>query len=157
MIIPVDPPSGPAISSSSDDDSDIGIRRQFKTMRARLVELEKLYATRFQHQVPTATSVKKQPLGERCKFHLHVIVYNHADRVECATCEEPLSPIAVLREFANQERHFADQLEHLRQEKAALGQEVEALKKQRNALRSAVRKAGGKPVERWDLRKDSSE
>lgn len=140
-------------SIASDDDSDIGIRRQWKQMRARLAELERLYASRFQYQVPTTTiAVRDTALGAKCQLHLHVKVSMHAARVECADCGAPLDPLQVLREFAREERHFADQLEHLRQEKANLGKEIEALKKQKQNLRNQVRKAGGTPVERWQLK-----
>lgn len=150
MNIPIDqrPPS-----IVTDDESDVGIRRQFKAMKARLLELEHLYASRHQYQVPTATRVKKPSYFDgKCKLHLHIEVDMHSAVVECADCGVPLDPLQVLREFAREERHFADQLEHLREEKAALAKEVAELKKQRLSLRGAVRKAGGKPIERWQIK-----
>ncbi len=146
-------PAPEAQSIAADDDSDIGIRRQFRAMKARLQELETLYASRFKHQVPTATSIKAKPI-KQCRLHLHVVVHDHAAIVECADCHAPLDPLHVLREFAHEERHFADQLEHLRQEKANLRKEIEALKKQKAALRSGVRRAGGTPIEPWQIKED---
>lgn len=140
-------------SVAADDDTDIGRARQFKAMKARLLELERLYASRFQYQVPTTTiAVRDTALGAKCQLHLHVKVSMHAARVECADCGAPLDPLQVLREFACEERHFADQLEHLRQEKADLGKEIEALKKQKQNLRNQVRRAGGKPIGRWQIK-----
>lgn len=150
MNIPID--NQPS-SIATDDESDVGIRRQFRTMKARLLELERLYSSRFQYQVPTTTILQRESLvGSKCKFHLHVKVSMHSAIVECADCKAPLDALQVLREFARDERHFADQLEHLRQEKADLHKEIEALKKQKQNLRNAVRKAGGKPIERWQLK-----
>jgi len=142
----------PSITDGSEDESDIGIRRQFRAMKARLAELEHLYASRYQHQVPTTTRVGGTHLGGKCQIHMHVVVDMHAAVVECADCGAPLDPLQVLREFAREERHFADQFEHLRKEKADLGTEIEALKKQKQNLRNAVRKAGGKPIERWQIK-----
>jgi len=151
--IPIDqrPPS-----IVTDDESDVGIRRQFRAMKARLLELEHLYASKFRHQVPTAIALTRPGyLDGKCKFHLHVKVDMHKAIVECADCGAPLDLLQVLREFANEERHFADQLEHLRQEKANLGTEVEALKKQKQNLRNQVRRAGGKPIERWKIKDEA--
>jgi len=72
--------------------------------------------------------------------------------VECAVCHEELDPLEVLREYVREERQFAQCLEHLRDETSELRREVEALKKQKAALRAAVRKAGGEPIESWQVR-----
>lgn len=150
MNIPIDQRPESIVT---DDESDVGIRRQWKAMKARLLELEHLYASRFQFQVPTATSVTKPSfLDGKCSLHLRVKVSMHKAVVECSDCGAPLDPLQVLREFARGERHFANQLEHLRQEKANLGMEVEALKKQKQNLRGQIRKAGAKPLERWQLK-----
>lgn len=138
-------------SISTDDESDIGIRRQFRAMKSRLAELEGV-AARFADRVPTATSLLRQPIGQRCGFHLHVVVYEHSKRVECADCKEPLDPLDVLRQFARAERSFADTLDHLLKQRTDLNREIEALKKQKQSLRNAVRKAGGKPIERWQIK-----
>jgi hypothetical protein len=148
MLIPIDN-QPPSIDS---DESDLGRVREFRRMKARLSELETLYASRFKFQVPTATSIKQQPLEKRCSQHLHVVVSLHAARVECAECGEPLDPIDVLRQFANTERTFADSLEHLREERSALFKEIEALKKQKQNLRNSIRKAGARPIERWQIK-----
>lgn len=149
MTIIVPPPKPSSISS--DDESDIGIRREYKRMKGRLAELERLYATGARNRVPTATSVQQPPLGAKCEFHLHVIVNTHSAEVTCSDCGAPLEPLQVLREFATEERQFAQNLEHLRREKAELHKEIEALKKQRLAMRAKVRKAGGRPLERWEI------
>lgn len=154
MNIPID--NRPPSITSSDEDSDIGKAREFKRMKSRLAELELMYSTRFQFQVMTALTERRRSLA-RCGIHPHIIVDDHSNRVECAECGEEMDPIDVLRQFANQERTFAHQLEHLRKEKSDLGVEVEALKKQKAALRSAVRKLGGTPVERWQIKAPSDD
>lgn len=138
-------------SIDSDDESDIGIRRQHRAMKTRLAELELLYSTRFRFQVPTAITEAESKHGPRCGLHRHVVVSMRTPLVRCAQCGESLDALDVLREFTREERTFAFALEHLRQERSDLAKEVAALKKQRQNLRNAVRKAGGKPVERWNL------
>ena len=131
-----------------DDEDDSPQAREFRRMKARLEELELLCVSLAPERVPTATSWNDQ----RCSFHLHVIVHEHAAIVECSQCHQPLDPLEVLRQFAKRERRFADSLEHLRKEQRDLLKQIEALKKQRNSLRSAVRRVGGTPLEPWDLK-----
>lgn len=149
LSVTMDHPEAP-----SSDESDIGIRRQFKAMRTRLQELELLYATRFRHQVPVSISELKTEHGLKCGFHQHVTVSMITPSVQCGACGEELDPLDVLRQFTKEERSFAFTLEHLRKETADLRAEVVALKKQKAALRTAVRKAGGKPIENWQVRRE---
>lgn len=131
--------STPAPSS---DESDIGIRRQFKAMRARLQELEALYAGRFRYQVPTALTEREiGPHGLKCGFHPHVTISMRTPTVRCTVCDTRLDPIEVLRDFARDERNFAHTLEHLRTERATLSKEVEDLKRQRANLRAQIKRA----------------
>lgn len=135
----IDQPEAP-----TSDESDIGIRRQFKAMQTRLQELELLYATRFKHQVPVSIS-ELETKHMRCGFHQHVTVSMRTSIVRCTKCGEALDPLDVLRQFTKEERTFAFTLEYLRKETTDLRAEVAALKKQKAALRAAVRKAGGEP------------
>lgn len=137
LSVPLDKPESP-----SSDDSNIGIRRQFRQMKARLEELELLYATRFRHQVPTSSSaVPEVHGGSRCGFHPHVIVSMKRPSVTCSTCGVTLDALDVLREYARGERAFAHTLEHLRQEHTRLSKEIDHLKRARANLRSQIKRA----------------
>lgn len=144
MSITIDPPELSIVS----DDHDIGRARKTKQLEARIAQLEANLAAVSGVTVPTATIAKPAP-NPSCRYHLKVVVSEHANRVECGICGEPLSPIAVLRQFAHEERRFAHTIEALRQERIDLRKEIEALKKQKQGLRNAVRKAGGVPVNRY--------
>lgn len=145
-VLDMTPPS----LSAAEDVDDLGRMRELKRMRARLSELETLYASRFRFQVPTALSTREQV--KRCSVHPHVVVDDHAAKVTCSECGAQLDPLDVLRQFARHERSFAFTLEHLRHEKDGLTKEITELKRQKSQLRSAIRKAGGKPVESWHIR-----
>lgn len=131
----------PVGTIESDDESDIGMRRQYRVIKARVAELELLHATRFRFQVPTATTEAETKHGLRCGFHPHVVVSQTTPHVSCAVCGEELSPLDVLRQFSIEERNFAMGLEHLRREAADLRVAVERLKRERQNLRAAVKRA----------------
>ena len=143
MRIEIDGSPG-SIAAADGDDSDIGIRRKYKAMQRRLVELETLYATRFRNQVPTATTELKSKHGLACGFHPHVSVSMNTPEVECTACGKQLDPLEVLRQFARNERQFAHQLEHLRNEREKLQQEIAELKRQRSNLKQQVKRAAAK-------------
>lgn len=138
--IPAEVPKGPA----DVDDSDIGVRRENKRLRARLVELETMVKTRLGRVVPTSTTMPQdfeEKHGLKCGFHPNVIVSMKTPRVECAVCGEKLDALDVLREFARHERHFAQTLEHLRKETSELRAEVPKLKRTLSDLRSRIKRA----------------
>lgn len=90
---------------------------------------------------------------EMCKYHLHIVVDEHAPVVECSDCGTVLDAHQVLLQLATQERTFRSWTEHYIKERHELHAECEALRKLKARLRADCRKVDKKaPVERWQLK-----
>lgn len=108
--------------------------------RARLEELEALYASCFRYQVPTTIRDPVEQHGYKCGSPPNIIVSERTSLVACAVCGAPLDPLDILRQYTRKERQFAFTLERLRQERSELGTEVEQLKTLRSRLRSDIKR-----------------
>jgi hypothetical protein len=135
----MDTPTEPVL----DDNSDIGVRRELKRMKGRVVELELLVATQLQHIVPTNITTARDKHGLACGLHPHVTVSLTTTRVVCTICGEHLDALDVLRSYATAERSFAMNLEHLREECSKLRAELISLRNERASLKSQIKRKKG--------------
>lgn len=123
---------------------DLGKERELRELRGKVSALTDKLAVYEKRLIAPVTSVERYEEEHRkCSFHLRVFVSMETASVTCQECGAELSPLDVLREFANGERRFVEHINHLREERSKLAIEVEQLKTQRSSLRSQIRKKGG--------------
>lgn len=128
-------------------------QRELDALKTRVQELERVVSqAKLRRRVDAPDQLVIDVAKDDCSCPAKLFsVYEQQGIVVCRTCEAVWSPVAALLALAKDVSRLSAQATWARTERDKLHAEVEELKRQKANLRAGVRRAGGTPIESWQI------